>query len=535
MTRQSSSYQKSSFELLEGGLGAALNFYFKNTSGSMAKWWAQVGILPMKGSEVSSIRYFKSLAEAKSGRGYKSAPMDVTVLYKWQVGDSVTYKSKGGLIYVAGTGIAFAGFASTKLAQGTWETYVEKVADTFVYVKITSSKLSALSSGPGLPFSAAAITDFKNSDDGFSYLIDLNLEDGRKVYHDLVRGNIMAAQQFASKIQESLKAPAVIKVEKFKRKSKGDGFSLFFGIPILLNATTAENKIRSHNVTDLYLDNSKIDAQFGMYDLTMRSRAFGTHATTSKNFYGVIYNISDLGTKSLKEKSQFGRFTWTYQDDNSSTRNLHRNMESLIQETGLNEVKVLIPDLALDLDFTNITLQITFNDLNTSNLIESAVGRSASLMYDWSQKRAKYAYLQKGEALCKSYSEGTSCQEEIINQTTYAAQKMQEALSKMRSKMSNSISYTTAYAEFGKAAMTNQVTLAMALTMAGAGAQIDFSLEGTYFKAHRLSLNTTNVDGRYEWTTFYQQDQSSPLDPKIKRSRYHGVITNENFTGLGAP
>ncbi len=535
MTRQASRYQKSSYELLEGGLGAALGFYFKNAVGVTANFWAQVGMMPMKGTEVASVRYFNSLAAAKATRGYKSAPLDVTSLYKWQVGDSVTYKSKGGLIYVGGTGFGIAGLSATKLAQGIWETYIEKVEATQVFVKITSTKLDALSNGAGVALGSVARTDFKNTDDGFSYLIELNSETGRKVYQDLVRGNVTAAQQIVEEMERSPELQSVKKVEKFKRKSKGEGYSLFFGVPIFLNATTSENHVQSHNMSDMFIDNSKVDAQFSVYDFTQRSRAFGTHTTMSKGFYGVAFNANDLVTGDLQEAGKFGRFSWVYQDDNSSMRTLHRNMQNLIDETGLEQFRVIIPNFSADMDFTNISLNITMTAENIESLTSSVVGRSARQMKSWSERRAKYAYAKKGVALCKTVSEQGSCENEFLSQTSYASAKMQDALSKMRSRSNKRAEFTKAFAEFGKAAMTNQETLAMALTLAGPGTEISFALEGTYFKAHRMSARTTNVEGRLKLVNPRDQTNDASLDPEAKRSRFHGVITNKNFIGLGSP
>ncbi len=536
MTRQASVYQKSSYELLEGGLGAALGFYFKNATGTAANLWAQVGIMPMKGTEVSSVRYFHSLAAAKATPGYKSAPLDVTKIYKWQVGDSVTYKSKGGVIYVGGLGLGLAGLNAAKVAQGTWETHVEKIDTNRVYVKLTNSELDSLSVGTGAALAAASITDFSNADDGFSYSIDLESEVGRKVYQDLVRGNVTAAEQRASQAQLSPESAEVMKVEKFKRRSKGEGKSFFVGLPIILNATNSENKIQSHDVTDMLVENSKIDAQFGVYNFSTRTRAFGTHTTVSKGFQGAKYTTSDIKTSEVKENGEFGRFTWVYEDDNSSMRTLYRNMESLLQDTGLNQVKVAIPNVGGDLDFTNMTLNITMTSANTARLKNSSVVRSSGNMRDWSQRRAKSAFARKGGALCKTVSEKTTCETEFLNQTDYATQKMQAALSKMQARSVSRSAYTKAYAEFGQAAMTNQVTLAMALAMAGPGAEISFTLEGTYFKAHRMMMRTTNVEGRLEMMDPRDADQeASALDPKHKKSRIHGLVTNKNLTGLNTP
>ena len=139
LTRTAPVYLKTSYELLEGSMGAATGFYFENATGIASQFWAQVGLAPMKGQEISSVRYFSTLAEAKKTKGYNSAPLNISELYKWQQGESVSYKSKGGIAFVAGTGIGLMGLTSTSVALGTWETYVEKVDTNRAYIKITKS------------------------------------------------------------------------------------------------------------------------------------------------------------------------------------------------------------------------------------------------------------------------------------------------------------------------------------------------------------------------------------------------------------
>ena len=535
LTKTAPLYQKVSYELLEGGLGGKFQFYFKNASGLASHWWAQVGLMPMKGTEVSSVRYASNLSLAKSLKGYKKAPEDVTELYQWQIGDSITYQSKGGLIFVAGTGFGFPGLTATSLAQGTWEVHVEKVSKSKVYVKITKSKLHALSMSAGSGLAAVGLHQFKNADDGFSYLLDLQNEEARKVYMDLVRGNVTAAQNLSSPQSQSPSAiPAVQKVENFKRFSKGKGISFFFGLPIFLNVTKSENKIQSLSVTDFLIDQSKVKAQFGIYDLTVQTKALGIHTVISKAFYGVKYLISDLKTSVAKEKGEFGRFSWVYQDDRGSTRTLKNSLVALIDQTGFDQLNLAIPQTSAGLDFTNLSLNLKMNSDNTRLVSDRFARMSKSDLKDWATKRAEHAYSLKGDSLCTLSSESqTSCEQLLVSETVYGAKKMQETLEEMKKKAGNDASYTKAFAEFGKLAMTNQVTLGMMISLAGRGLEMNFAVEGTYFQPVKISY-ITNDSGGFERIKS-AKDADTSLDPKYKRSKFHGVITNKNLSGLGSP
>ncbi len=528
-------YLKTSFEILEGGVGAAAGLYFENATGLASTFWSMIGIMPMKGTEISSVRYFKTLNEAKKGEGYRSAPLNVNDLYSWEAGESVSYKSKGGVIYLGGLGFGLAGMNTSKLAQGSWETYVEKVDARHVFVKITKGQIDSLSVGTGAFLTSVGVQTFANSDEGFSYLINIQQEEARKVYQDLVRGNVAAAQVAVGKANSVLYV-GVQKVESFKRVSKGKGRSLFFGVPILLNAASSESKIQTISTSDLHVDNNKIDAQFGIYDFTTQTRAFGTHTTKSRGFYGVRYMVADLQTKALKETGELGRFSWMYQDDNSSFRTINRSMEDLMMQTGLTSLRVMVPSIASEIDFSNISLNITFSAENAQNVATRMSRMSKQNIRSWADERSKYAFAKFGNGLCSSSTnESANCQESVISQTRYAVSKMEDALALMNNSWTDNASYTKAFAEFGRAAMTNQVSLQIALGLAGEGVKVGFAVEGSTINPLRMNLETTSEEGKFRQVDDRSVETDQSLDPQYKRSRFHGLISNRNLTGLYSP
>ena len=531
-------YQKSSTQRLEGGIGAALSFYYKNATGVAAQFWAQVGLMPMHGTEISSVRYASTLAEAQAMEGYKQAPQEITQVRSMKAGESVTYKTKGGVIFLGSAGISFAGVNVTSLAQGIWETYVEKVDARQVYVKITQSELNALSVGTSLGLAQIGVQNFKNTDDGFSYLMDMNDVEAAKVYYDLVRGNVAAAQLAAEKLSQkvSLTAPVVQKIETFKRISKGKASTFFFGLPIVLNASTSKSKIESFSTTDIHLDNARVEAQFGIYDLTTVTKAFSSHTTNTRGFYGVRYKGSDLKTGQLREQGEMGQFTWMAQDDKTSMRSYLFSLNQIIAETGLDMAQLRMPEKFVDLGFSNITVNMTLGHENTQRILAKGRSMQKASFVKWSQDRTSWMYARKGNALCtKQLPEGTDCLTALTNETTYAAKKMQAALDKMAANYSNDVEYTKAYAEFGQHALTNQVTLGMAMSLAGDGVQVVFATEGTMFTQVVMNFVSTAQDGELRMVKSNGYDTASYLEPVNKRSRFHGLITSKSIPGLGSP
>ena len=523
-------YLKTSYEFLEGSLGASVGFYFKNATGIASQFWAQVGILPMKGTEISSVRYFNSLTKAKNTKGYDSAPLKVTELYNWQQGENVSYKSKGGVIFVVGAGVGLFNLTRTSIAQGTWETYIEKIDATHVYVKITKSKLNAYSIGSGSFLASFAVQDFKNSDDGFSYLIDIQEEVGRKVYEDLVRGNVAAAQINADKIsQNSILKSAVQKVETFKRISKGKGFNVFFGLPIILNSSTSRNKIQSTSMTDLHIEDNRINAEFGMYNLITETRAFGNHTITSKSFHSVRYAVADLKSGQLKESGELGRFSWMYQDDSTSTKSLKRSLNDLINQTGLKPLRLNIPDISEEMDFSNISLNISMSSAVTKQMMDRISRVGLENIFYLKDQEIHDEFSKSATDNCNvSILERSQCENTFKLKTLDGIKKMKIALDDMKRSRNNNAGFTTSFAEFGKAALTNQLTLQMALKLAGKGVQLNLALEGTYIDPVRVNLVSTNKTGEFIQINSKNLSLDQFLDPQLKHSRYYGTNTNKN-------
>ena len=544
-TRSATAYQNTFFELLEGGLGASLNFHYKNATGASAKMWSLLGLLPMKGTEVTSVRYADSLKTAKSISGYKNVPAEVEQVQKMRTGESISYKSKGGLIFLGSLGMGMASINATSLAQGIWETYVEKVDERSAYVKITNSKLDALSMGAGLALAQIGLQNFKNTDDGFSYLVSLDNSESAKVYSDLIRGNVAAAQMMAEKIKKSTPfgvVPSVQKVESFKRMSKGRTTSFFFGLPIILNTQTTKSKIQSHSTTDVHLDNSKIEATFGIYDETFATKAFKTHTNQTQGFYSVRYKATDMTSKKVTDSGEMGQFTWLVQDEKTTTGDFNSSLQDIVNSTGLDVIDMKMPKDAMDLGFTSIVAHVGLSDQNMKNIVSKSKSILTKDISKWVTERVKFVHAQKGDRVCKSLvpenklsGAGTSCVDVLNRETLAATLRMQSAFKKMMQNYSNDAAYTKAFAELGQHALTNQVTLGILLSMAGEGADVVFSTEGTLLKTYILSFKTTAKDGELMMVDTKLSPMAQALQPKNKKSRYHGVFTTRSLPGLGSP
>src|SRR5262249_10682799 len=97
-------FKVTDFSTLDIGLGTALTFYYANATGLSALFWAQVGILPLIGKEMKTVRYVRDMAAVMALRPARSVPMKASDLASWSRGDQLSYTSKGGIVFFAGVG-----------------------------------------------------------------------------------------------------------------------------------------------------------------------------------------------------------------------------------------------------------------------------------------------------------------------------------------------------------------------------------------------------------------------------------------------
>ncbi|GIL16538.1 MAG: hypothetical protein BroJett040_02890 [Oligoflexia bacterium] len=526
-------FQKTSYELMEAGVGAGLRFYYENATGWQKNFWANVGIIPMKGKEVISVRYAKTYEEAQRLEGFKKAPLKVEDLYQWKNGENIAYTSKGGVIFVGGIGVGALGVNTAHVAQGTWETYVEKIDHTHVYVKITKGKLDSLSVGTSAGMASIGVSQFNNADEGFSYKIDLNQVDGRKVYEDLVRGNVASAELISRRKVQVLTEAPVMKIETFKSRTDGRLFNFYIGLPIFLNASTSAGKIQSLTSTDLHVDKQIVKAQYGIYDTQTRTRAFGTHTFSDKMFYGARVEISDYN-KNIVEKDSFGRMSWIYQDDTATASSLRSKLTELYDVTGIKSVLVDIPEVG-SIGTAGVAMSVTFSEENTNRMIQAALDMSKKEFVRQTVDKFNALFAKVGTEACQIGIEPQNCESEMTNRTRYAAQKMHDALLEMNEKRNNAVEFTKAYAEFGKGLIDNRFALAQAMKVAGAGVRVNFSIEGTRISNYNLNLISTDKEGVLKRIDVLSAQGDRSLLPVVKRSRFRGVILMPYEPGVIVP
>jgi len=116
----------------------------------------------------------------------------------------------------------------------------------------------------------------------------------------------------------------------------------------------------------------------------------------------------------------------------------------------------------------------------------------------------------------------------VKSESETASRDMYAALKKMSSvQNSDAKAFSAAYGEFGRAMGTNVFTFRTVLQLAGAGAKIDYLLEGTKISMYYKSWTTTSVANQWELTADPMKNSDSqniPFEPKIHQSKNRGFM-----------
>lgn len=525
-------FQKTVYGSIEVGIGAQVKFWFDNATGLRQYFWGYVGVLPILGKETESVRYVSTLDKAYAMGGRWVVPKDASDLDRWDPGDSITYVGQGGIIFSAGAGLGPVGVGVAKLATGTWETYVEKVGSNKAYVKMTRGKLSNFSMFTNVSILTLSLSEFKYADDGFSFLFDLSTDTGRKAYEDMIRGNVLASENFANDrpVNYVERAP-VLKVETFRSVSTGRIASRSLALPIIWDKTYSRGRVNSFTTSDLHLDRNTARVHYGIFSDVEDSRFFFKHKERHIMFYGAKYSVENWDSKARMD-SMFGTFSYAFRHEKSNGQRLRAGIRELIKRTGLDTLMVRVPDR--DLGYTGIEFNVNFSEENTLRLMMAAqrltqdqfIDKATDLVYPYfAENNDPYDYCMIDANL------PGSCQNKLSRRTAVAASKMYYALKKMYKYMnSDAKAFAAAYGEFGEGMSENAFTFKAALNMAGPGVGIDYLIEGTYISMY---FREWNIDARGRWVPMIQSPRYKglPFRPETRHSRVRGMIIGNSDAG----
>ncbi len=479
-----SGFRVERYSLFEGGIGISGKFWYEGATGLKNLSVISFGLIPIKGSQIHTIQYVRDQKAISQLPKITQPPMKAEDLESWEINDSSTMMKSGGVIYFGGLGVGAINFNRTKIAKGTWSVFVQKKSETSVYVKLTNGKLSSVSDATNVGPVSVGLSTFNNADDSFSYLVDIESEYGKRAYEDLVRGNVAAIQKFVAQDK------VVRQVDSRKALQSGNLRHSFLGIPILMNITNSAGQITSVEETDIKIENSKANVNYGVYTEDHRARFFGEHTEKTLVFYGASYRITDA--KGVNN-GFFGTLSLDLRDDSASRRNLQNFIDEVVRTTGFKNVaSVQIPKVGA-LDYAGVHFEMTVPQDQTERLMNLATGtRTEDFVAMGMRPFSHYTIVHDPFKLCspQATSDGEDCLAPARANAEEGLKKMWQALRTMNANRNNPAAFTAAYAQFGEGMLASPINVQTALRGAGAGVEITYRIEGartSYFEKFMLS------------------------------------------------
>lgn len=461
---------------LDASASSELSFWPESkATGLKNQLWLQVGLKIVTDQKAIAARFASSKAAADALSDYFYAPMHARDLKNWSTGDTLTYSTTGGIHFFAGVGLPLASLNLAAIATGQFQIYIEKTTSKKVYVKITDTKIRSLALEVDATLASVDAALFSKYANAFSFLIDVSSQEGTKAYELLIRGNIAAVQ----KIARHSKAQSVQYFERSESRQAGRTLTYEFGIPYLYLQSWGESQLEEKSLNFRISDSTSMQVEYGIHRESASSEDLESDDTEVSAFYGASYQSKDRESR-VQSKGYFGEFHWIKTHDSASPDDVHNSIDDLIELTGFGEaLRWKVPQKQQDLGYTKLALRIHMNRQRTLTMLTNLLNKTRSQLVSAVTSNGKH--FDKSDAA--QIEEITS----ILHEMHATANKMRRQL-----RSGDSKAFAIHYAKFGQLMTKNTFVISYILGLAGAGVQVDFSIEGTVLSSLHASFLTTS-------------------------------------------
>ncbi|AZZ35312.1 hypothetical protein CIK05_00340 [Bdellovibrio sp. qaytius] len=481
--------------------GVGLNWNFPNSTGLGSKAWLSVGIMPIIGKTTVSQQFQPTLDKALSANGRK-IPMEASDLNSWAINDSVNYSSTGGIIFSVGVGFPGIGIGSDLVVQGTFSTYVERENADEVFVNISTTKAKSLSLQVDATLAQLSVSKYKEIEEAMSYMINFKDPVGYKAYHDLIRGNVAAIQL----LLQDPNTTAIKKWEKLNRVQTRRMVQFNFGIPFIMNWGWSSGKIYEFSDTRAFYDDTRSEVEYGMYLKEKRKKIFGSMAVKTESFYGSVFRLYNY-ENDLMAKHIFGQYVFNADDNKTKTKDMDKTIDNLIEKTGLSgELALNIPSYK-KLKFSRINLEVNFDEDQTINIMNSTSGMMPEMIAERANQLAVNFMANERQVVALCTPQETQvpmstekCLTNLKAQNARASQGLVNAAKLMKKYFDagDDKAFVLAYADFGRYMLTNATMFQAIIAMGGAGVEMIYNVQNTYFQNYRVVYVTTDTPGMFQ-------------------------------------
>lgn len=412
------------------GLGVAVSVGLAGAGAAGAPFSFGGGALPIFGKGVISERYVSSYDEAKNLPA-PYIPKSADEVDYWADGDSISYRTEGGVALFAGAQYAGVGVGVPVYIKGEWGVYLQKLSKNHFLYSIHRIRMIHASALFGTVFAKVGPHVMAKVKKTYSFKLDLSHNEAREQFKKLMRGSLSQAQKLA----DDPDAGFIQNFKNIRYSDKGIGYRAILGFPIFIRRIWAMNNVDSK--THEYSFDDDKDARvyehiYDKYNTFRHIRNFFKKENRHKKFkHSNRHRIATGQVRVQTETSREykGEIGWSYTNDVADKKNLKGALKRLKRFTGLSD------EIDLDwkgdkrLGFVGLFFKLSLDRESLKFLHTQLSSRSAHLLEEGNIIVDDYFKVKKDPAkLCSKKVFKSHCVQSYKRRT-------QQALGKVKKKL----------------------------------------------------------------------------------------------------
>ena len=388
------------------------------------------GVSAVKSGEVVFTRYVAPNKNNSILKNYKKIrkkiPFKAAEFSHWNLGESVSYLTEGGVLLKAGVGFKpLFGIGTKYLLSGGWKYYIKKVTCDSIILKVLKTKVRTGSAHSGTLFVTLTASQMKNMGNGFKYSINLSNEVAVKAYEEALTGKMDLLQELAADPLEQ----SVTRVESVKVSTQGRRKKLSLGIPYLFLRKQSARLYQYQDI-EFYKNQTEKISHYGIYLRDKKSTTITKHKNRQVVFYGGIAELKDNANNMLTNDYS-GVFGFSYENDWGKAWKLNSAINEINVDSGLNNyTKARLPQGIVGktkLGYIEVNTKVKFPKKYLDSLMEmSAVNDHAFDVHRERSLKALEKYLSDNndpDRLCPANLGSTSISERGVKRCSKKLKK----------------------------------------------------------------------------------------------------------------
>jgi hypothetical protein len=322
---------------------------------------------------------------------------------------------------------------------------------------------------------------FNAFDKSLAYEFDLESKSGQQGFDEFLSGNFKFTRRLAKGNVEGIE-----QLTQSNSHSTGRIMGVMVGFPIIGSLQLEKGLVQSFSDVHSLGEDKKIENTMAVY-----SRSVETSGLASKGMKNIVlFSASHQKIKAhQKSDSSFttANFKWLFSEEKTQIKHLESRLLELRRITGLWDKFEFNFQPEKKLDYSQFEFDTMISSNGTQALVSEGLNRNS--VSEVQDKIINYFEHKTPTKLCRFFKQIYTCKAHLLKASAKALNKMVNKVAEMKhwQKAKNWKSFTKAYAELGKEALTNQFTFHAFLEMVG---KENFKME---FKVSGEKISTLHL------------------------------------------